>query len=81
MNDDDVPTSFSRLVSASEFKQYVKTNEKEHKRTDLALWGDEGTTGIVKTVNDMSLQVKILIAVAGLVQPLLFAIVLKWLGI
>lgn len=81
LGNDDAPTSFPRSVSASEFKRYSETNEKEHKRIDLALWGDEGTTGIVKTVNDMAMQQKILIASIIFVQPLLFAVILKWLGV
>ncbi len=80
MDNDESTTGFSKLVSAREFKQHAQTNDKEHKRINLALWGDEGTTGVVKAVNDLSLQVKILIAALVFVQPLLFAVILRWLG-
>lgn len=74
-------SGFTKYVTHTEFEQYCKTNEKEHKKTELALWGDDGRGGIIRAINDISLQMKIVIGAILFVQPIIIALVLKWMGL
>lgn len=49
----------------------IKFNED---RINLALWGGEGTTGMVKALNDMKLQNRILIFIATTIVGIISAV-------
>jgi hypothetical protein len=60
------------FVTQAEFKGYVTTTNSGLERMNLALWGSEGTTGIVGTLHEMKTKGKmwdriltVLLAVIG----------------
>lgn len=66
----------------------LRTHEDLNKRvtkTNLALYGEDGTGGIVRTLHDMKMQIKfgiaILAFILAVVSPIITAFLLKRVGV
>jgi len=80
MTDDGMESGgLTRYVTESEFNKYCIENERDHKHISNAMWGVEGTNGMIKDINDLKMWIKFLGIIAGFISPILTAILIKYL--
>ncbi len=72
-------TGFTRYVTLSEFDKYCGQNDKDHAHINKALWGAEGTNGLIKDIHDLKMWIKFLGIAGGVISPLLTAYLIKLL--
>ncbi len=58
MNEDNGDGNGDGYVTQAEFKSYLTTTNSGLEKVNLALWGSEGTTGIVGTLHEMKTKGK-----------------------
>ena len=75
------PSGFTRYVTYSEFKQYCDSNDKDHEKIMMALWGPDGRNGVVQSVNEIKTYQKIIIGAILFVEPVIMALLLRWIGV
>lgn len=82
MPETDGNTSGSaRYVTIGEFKQYCIANDKDHEKIMNALFGPDGTNGLVHTVNEIKMYQKIILGAVLFLEPVILALILRWVGI
>ena len=71
-------------VQMTEFESHVITENSALQRINLALWGAEGTTGIVKDIHDLKTQSRLIERLTtfavGIISAVLTALILKVLA-
>jgi len=71
-------TGFTRYVTSEEFRQFCDESKRDRGRLNNALWGTEGTNGMVKDVHDLKMWIKFLGIIGGIVSPIVTAIIIKF---
>ena len=68
-------------VTHREFRSYVSTTNHALEKMNLALWGSEGTTGIVSTLQDIKTKGKtwdrIITLILGILCSVITAYIIK----
>jgi len=66
-------------VSYGEFTKYCEQNEKDHRHISNAMWGSDGTNGMIKDIHDLKMWIKFLGIVGSVVSPVLTALIVRYL--
>ena len=69
----------TNYVTEGEFNKYCEQNEAAHKRISNAMWGNEGTNGMIKDIHDLKMWIKFLGIIGGIISPILTAVLFKYL--
>ena len=72
-------TGFTRYVTSEEFKQFSEQSIKDRGRLNNALWGADGTNGIIKDINDLKMWIKFLGIIGGIISPILTAVLVRYI--
>jgi hypothetical protein len=72
------------FVTHSEFNKYCEQNDRDHRHISNAMWGTEGTNGMIKDIHDLKMWIKFMGIVgaifAGIISPLITAYIIKIFG-
>ena len=82
MDNDNIPSTtsgFTRYITINEFDKYCEQNDAEHIRITRALWGTEGTNGMVKDIHDMKMYIKFSAGVVSVLLAVIIPIAIKLL--
>jgi len=74
-------SGFTRYVTHREFQQYCDSNDRDHDKIMVALWGRDGRDGLVQSVNEIKTYQKVIIGIILFIEPVVLAVMLRWLGI
>ena len=77
--DDDNGDGLGVYVTHVEFEKICQQNEKDHTHISNALWGTEGTNGMIKDIHDLKMWIKFLGIVGGVISPVLTALIIRYL--
>lgn len=71
-------------VHMETFQNYVASNDSKLDRVLLALWGEEGTKGLVKDIHELKSQSRLMQSVgsvlSGVLSAVATAIILRLIG-
>jgi hypothetical protein len=79
MDNNDGSGGFTRYVTMETFKQHCDTMKADQDRINTALWGSEGTNGLIKDIHDLKMWIRFLGILASIVSPVVTAVIVKFL--